>query len=164
MPLTDYVNFFPSNTEATGGVGPTVDDLMRLNAAYDYQTAANTIGQPTPFEQYQAYLASQNPNNVQLANLSGVQVNPAAAGIIGPTNISTTGTAAGMPSNPFSGPLGPVGNLAVNALTGGYNYLSNLGVNQVALGNLPAGNVVGPVSTTGQPAYLGNIEIGRAHV
>jgi hypothetical protein len=148
MPLTDYVNFFPSNTEATGGyntgsLGLTVDDLLNASRAVDFQAQANTMG-ITPFEARQLELAAQNPNNVFInpATLaSGVQTNPAVAGLLGPTNISATGTAAGMPANPFSGPFGPVGNLAVNALTGGYNYLSNLGTNQVALGNLPAGNV-----------------------
>jgi hypothetical protein len=152
MPLTDYVNLFPSNTEATGGyntgsLGLTEDDLRKLQAAYDYQTAANTIGQQTPFEQYQAYLASQNPQNVQLANLSGVNVNPAVPGIIGRTNISATGQAPGLPSNIFAGPLPSLGmtgaglNAIYNLGTAGINALSNMGVNQVALGSLPAGNI-----------------------
>ena len=151
MPLTDYINLFPAPEATggynTGGLGLTEDDLRKLQAAYDYQTAANTIGQQTPFEQYQAYLASQNPQNVQLVNLGGVNVNPAVPGVIGQTNISATGQAPGLPSNIFAGPLPSLGmtgaglNAIYNLGTAGINALSNMGVNQVALGNLPAGNI-----------------------
>ena len=150
MPLSDYVNFNPA-PEATGGYNPgglgvTVDDLLNASRAIDFYNQANTMG-VTPFESNQIYRNQLNPTSVStgFAASGGAETNPFLGAILGPTNISATGTAGGLPSNIFQGPLPTMGGAGINALynlgSAGLNYLGNIGVNQVALGNLPAGNI-----------------------
>lgn len=150
MPLTDYVNFNPAPEATggynTGGLGLTVDDLMNANRAIDFYNQANTMG-ITPFEANQIYRNQLNPTSVStgFAASGGAETNPFLSAILGPTNISATGTAGGLPANIFQGPLPTLGGAGINALynlgSAGLNYLGNIGVNQVALGNLPAGNI-----------------------
>ena len=180
MPLSDWINLNPAN-EATGGynsgLGMTADELNALNASiYNYQNAANTIGQPTPFEQYQQYRNSLIPGNVSTIEAmrtgedQSVYVNPAVAGIIGPTNISATGQAPSViPTNPFAGPIpltgiyGAGANALYNIGAGALNYVSNLGTNQVALGDLPSGNVsIETGYNPNYPNYLANVSTVNA--